>query len=138
MSRISLAKYRIEKAKENLKDAKDILKENRLSLSINRSYYAMFTAARALLALKELDSSKHSGIIALFNQHIIKPGLFPRGFSKFLQKAKRRRENADYGDFVKITQEETQIQLENAKKFVEEAEKVMNEMIKDLVDKGFQ
>jgi len=54
--RISLAKYRIEKAKENLKDAEDAFVRGRFSLSVNRSYYAMFTTARGLLALKELDS----------------------------------------------------------------------------------
>jgi len=86
--RISLAKYRIEKAKENLKDAEDAFVRGRFSLSVNRSYYAMFTTARGLLALKELDSSKHSGVIALFNQHIIKMGLFPKDLSKFLSKAK--------------------------------------------------
>jgi len=31
----------------------------------------MFTSARAILALRELDSSKHSGVIALFSQHIV-------------------------------------------------------------------
>ncbi|MCD6256670.1 HEPN domain-containing protein [Candidatus Aerophobetes bacterium] len=65
MSRINLARYRMDKARENLKDAEDALARSRFSLSANRSYYAMFTAARGLLALKELDSSKHSGVICL-------------------------------------------------------------------------
>jgi len=127
--RISLAKYRIEKAKENLKDAEDAFVRGRFSLSVNRSYYAMFTTARGLLALKELDSSKHSGVIALFNQHIIKMGLFPKDLSKFLSKAKDIREKADYGDFVEITEEDAQIQLKNAKRFIEEAEKTLQRMI---------
>ncbi|MFQ6083464.1 MAG: HEPN domain-containing protein [Candidatus Aminicenantia bacterium] len=78
MSRIELAKYRIKKAQENLKESEDSLKQKHWGLSVNRSYYAMFTSVRALLALKELDSSKHSGVIALFNQYIIKTGLFPK------------------------------------------------------------
>lgn len=92
----------------------------------------MFTAARALLALKGLDSSKHSGVIALFNQHIVKVGIFSKEFSRYLPKAKRIREEADYGDFVKITQEDAQIQLNNAQDFVEEAKKRLQEMIKDV------
>lgn len=91
----------------------------------------MFTSARAILALKELDSSKHSGVISLFSQHIIKPGLFPKELSKFLREAKRKREGADYGDFVEVTKEDAQIQLEHAKKFVEEAENLLQELTKE-------
>ena len=131
MRRINLAKYRIEKSQENLQEAEDALKQNHFGMSVNRSYYAMFTSARAILALKELDSSKHSGVIALFSQHIIKPGLFPKELSKFLRKAKRIREDVDYGDFVEITKKDAQMQLEHAKEFLEEAENSLQEMIKD-------
>ena len=131
MRRINLAKYRIQKAQENLQESEDALEQDHFGMSVNRSYYAMFTSARAILALKELDSSKHSGVIALFSQHIIKPGLFPKELSKFLRKGKRLRENADYGDFVEITKEDAQTQLEHAKEFVGEAENSLQEMIKD-------
>ena len=50
MSRTDLARYRMAKAREILQDAEDALTRRRFMLSVNRSYYAMFTAARALLA----------------------------------------------------------------------------------------
>ncbi|MEW6482932.1 MAG: HEPN domain-containing protein [bacterium] len=128
MSRINLAKYRIEKAKERLVEAEDSLAKNHYGLSVNRTYYAMFTAARALLALKELDSSKHSGVIALFNQHIVKPGFFSKEIGKLLAKAKDIREDADYGDFVKITKEDAQTQLAYAKEFIKEAKGVFTKL----------
>lgn len=127
--RIKLAKFRLNRANEILKESEDSLKQKHFGLSVNRSYYAMFTAVRALLSLKEKDSSKHSGVIALFNQYIVKPGIFPKECSKFLRDAKKIREEADYGDFVEITREDAQIQIENAKKFLEEAEKTMQKMI---------
>ena len=117
--------------KEILKESEDAFAHGHLGNSVNRSYYAMFTAARALLALKEKDSSKHSGVIALSNQYIVKVGLLPREFSKFLRDAKRLRENSDYGDFVEITKEDAQVQLEDAKKFVEEAGKTLQKMIEN-------
>ncbi|MEA3432098.1 MAG: HEPN domain-containing protein [candidate division WOR-3 bacterium] len=129
--RIDLAKYRMEKAKEILKESEDAFAHSHLANSVNRSYYAMFTAARALLALKEKDSSKHSGVIALFNQYIVKVGLLPREFSKFLRDAKRLRENSDYGDFVEISKEDAQIQLQNAKEFVQESQKTLQKMIEN-------
>ena len=131
MRRTNLAKYRMGKAHENLQESEDALKQGHFGMSVNRSYYAMFTSARAILVLKELDSSKHSGVISLFSQHIIKPGLFPKELSKFLREAKRKREGADYGDFVEVTKEDAQIQLDHAKKFVEEAENLLQGMIKD-------
>jgi uncharacterized protein (UPF0332 family) len=90
----------------------------------------MFTSARAILALQEMDSSKHSGVIALFNQHIVKEGFFSKEISKFLPKAKDIREDADYGDFVEITQEDAQTQIKRATQFVEEAEKMTQDMIR--------
>lgn len=70
--KIDLSKYRLEKAKEHLMSAEDLLKNDHLRDSTSRSYYAIFTTARAILALKDLDSKKHSGVISLFNQHLIK------------------------------------------------------------------
>jgi len=132
--RIELANYRLSKAKEMLKESEDSLKQKHFSLSVNRSYYAMFTSARAILSLKEKDSSKHSGIISLFNQYLIKPDIFPEEYSRFLRDAKRIRENADYGDFVEITEEDAQIQLKKAREFVEEIEKVMGKMLSESKD----
>ena len=130
MSRTNLAIYRMQKAKEILIEARDNLNQKHYGLSVNRSYYAMFAAARAILALKEVDSSKHSGVIALFNQHIVKAQLFPKETSKFLSKAKDIREDADYGDFVEITEEDAQTQIKRAIRFVEDAEKTIQDMIR--------
>jgi len=88
MSRENLAMYRMQRSKEILIEARDNLKQKHHGLSINRSYYARFTAARALLALKEMDSSKHSGVIALFNQHIVKAKLFPKEIRKIYKHVK--------------------------------------------------
>jgi len=88
MSRKALADYRIERAKEILVEAKDTLTQSHYKLSVNRSYYAMFTAVKALLALKEKDSSKHSGVISLFSRYIIKNNLFPRNLVSICQKPK--------------------------------------------------
>ena len=63
----SLANYRLSKSKSDLNAAEILLKNKLYSQSINRSYYAIFHAVRALLAFDKFDSKKHSGIIAYFN-----------------------------------------------------------------------
>lgn len=126
-----LAKHRIEKAKERLKISKELLDLGHSADSLSKSYYAMFSAAKALLALKELDSSKHSGVISLFNRYIVKEGLFSKESSRLLSETKLEREEADYEDFVTVTQEDAKLQLKNAIKFVKEAQKVLIKIIKE-------
>ena len=75
---IDLSLYRLERSKEDLETAEENLKSGKLRASVNRSYYAVFHALRAVTALDHFDSSKHSGIIAFFNQHYVKTGIFDK------------------------------------------------------------
>tara|TARA_B100001964_G_C14181016_1_gene576255 strand:+ start:727 stop:1131 length:405 start_codon:yes stop_codon:yes gene_type:complete len=120
--RESLVSYRLESAREKLKAAVDLLDNNDYKDSVGRSYYAIFTAARALLATKQLDSSKHSGVIALFNRHFVKVGTMSKDTSKLIEKAKLYREQADYGDFFNVSKEEAEEQVRTSRKFIEEIE----------------
>ena len=59
-----LAGYRMDRAKEMLVAARENLEIGQYKTSLNRSYYAIFHAMRAMNILKGFDSSKHSGVIA--------------------------------------------------------------------------
>ena len=67
-SMIQLSQYRFSRAKEVLRDAETLLNQDSFSSSVNRSYYAIFHALRAVTALDGFDSSKHSGVIAYINR----------------------------------------------------------------------
>jgi uncharacterized protein (UPF0332 family) len=121
----TLVLYRLESAREKLNAAEDLLAKSHYKDSVSRSYYAIFTAARALLATKKLDSSKHTGVIALFNQHFVKNGIVRKEASKWLERAKLYREQADYGDFYIVTLQEAEAQILSAREFIEEIENVM-------------
>ena len=54
-NRRELIKYRLESAKERLNSAEVLLASKSYKDSIGRSYYAMFTAVRALLAKDGVD-----------------------------------------------------------------------------------
>ena len=58
-NRRELIKYRLESARERLNSAEVLLASKSYKDSIGRSYYAMFTAVRALLAKDGVDYSKH-------------------------------------------------------------------------------
>jgi uncharacterized protein (UPF0332 family) len=47
---------RLKRSKQHLKSARDLLQNDDFADSISRSYYAIFQAARALLALQEVES----------------------------------------------------------------------------------
>jgi uncharacterized protein (UPF0332 family) len=115
-----LVRYRIENSKEKLCSAKILLENSMFKDSISRSYYAMFTAARALLATKHLDSSKHTGVVSLFNRHFVKTGIVTKDLGRMLMKGRDLRQNGDYKDFVETSLEEAQEQYNNAKKFIEQ------------------
>ena len=123
---VDLIRYRLENSKEKLKSAKILLENNQLKDSLSRSYYAMFTAARALMATKLLDSSKHSGVVSLFNQHFVKTGIFSKDLGRILLKGKDLRQDGDYKDFVEVSKEEVTKQYKGAEEFINKIEKVLS------------
>ena len=95
-----LAKYRLQKAKEDLNRARRELEVSDYKLALNRSYYAIFHALRAVNTLDGFDSSKHSGVIAHFNQYHVKNNDFPPDVSKKIAAAMNVRQASDYDDFL--------------------------------------
>lgn len=118
-----LSKYRLETAKDDLATAKKNFEDARYRASVNRSYYAIFHALRALTALDQFDSGKHSGIIAYVNQHYVKEGIFDKDFSKLIDSAYRLREKADYEDFYIVAIEDARKQIEKAEAVIAAVEK---------------
>ncbi len=122
---LDLANHRMENAKGRLKSAEALLASGNFGDSIGRSYYAIFTAARSLLALKGLDSKKHSGVMALFNEQFVKTGLLPTEIYQIIASAKAKRERADYEDFVEFSYDEASHQLSLAREFVQNVEQTL-------------
>jgi len=118
----ALFAYRLGQARESLDAARALLKESILRSSINRSYYAMFYAVLALLAVEKRETSKHSGAISLFDTEFVKKGLFGRDFSRWLHEAFDLRQRSDYAADVPISVEEGAIVLDRARAFVEGVE----------------
>ena len=114
-----LAQYRIDSAMERLEASRVLIDSGLYQDAVSRAYYAVFQAARAVLATKSLDSKKHSGVISLFNKDFIKTGKLPRDFGKILKKAKDLRQASDYNDFYLVSKEEAKDAVESAERFIE-------------------
>lgn len=114
-----LSKYRFETSLENLEDAKLMFENERYKNALNRAYYSIFHAIRSVNTLNGFDSSKHSGVIAFFNQSYVKEGVFDKELSKIIKQAYDYREKADYLDFYIASSEEAGKQIARAEVFKE-------------------
>ena len=113
-NRRELIKYRLESARERLNSAEVLLASKSYKDSIGRSYYAMFTAVRAILAVDEVDFKKHAGVISYFQREYIKTGKFDKRYSKYLSNAFRIRNDTDYADFYIVKRQDAEEQYERA------------------------
>jgi uncharacterized protein (UPF0332 family) len=112
------------KAQRALASAHTLLQDNDSDGACNRAYYAMFDAARAALIASKAPvppeiAKTHSGLIAAFSLHLVKPGLFPVELGKSFNKAEDLRLMADYkGD--PISAEDALWTVQQAQAFVEQ------------------
>ena len=114
----TLSKYRLDRAREDLEVAVNNHQSGFYKAAINRSYYAIFHAIRAVNILGGFDASKHSSVIAHFNQFYVHEGKFDRDSYKLIDSAYRIREKCDYSDFFIVSKEDSENQIKNAKKFM--------------------
>lgn len=125
-NKFELMKYRLDMSKEQLKSSEILLEAGNYKDSISRSYYSMFTATRALLALECIDFSKHTGVISYFQKEYIKTGLIDKKYSKYLSQAFQIRNNSDYADFFIVSKKDAQEQSEKAREFHSAIEEYIN------------
>jgi len=123
---LHLIKYRLEQAQVALDDAKFLMDGKRSPQSIvNRSFYAMFYAALALLQKIGKVPSKHAGVISLFDTEFALKGLFPRELSKDFHKAFELRQVSDYKVIEELSLQNAEDAWQKAVRFVEAVKKYL-------------
>lgn len=122
-----LVGYRMERAREMLDAAEGNLKIGQFKTSLNRSYYAIFHAMRAVNILKGFDSSKHSGVIAFFNKEYLKEEILDRSLSVIVKNSAFLREKSDYDDFYIASKTEAEKQLDDARVFLGKIEEYLKQ-----------
>ena len=122
MDKIDIA---FQKSEEALEVAKSNLKNRYYSASINRSYYAVFYAVKALLLKKGKNPKTHSGTIAEFGLEYTINDNFNKNTSKILSRLEDDRENADYDISFQSTEKKAKKDLINAEIFIKECRKFL-------------
>jgi len=113
-----LIRYKLTRAEETIEEARVMLQTNHLYGAANRIYYACFYAVTALLLTQNLSSSRHSGVIALFNRHFVKPGLISVDMGKFYSRIFDNRLESDYADWIEMKKDDIQEELTRGKEFI--------------------
>jgi len=120
-----LINQELELAREFLRDADMLLKADSLRSSESRAYYSIFHATRAILLLLGLEPKTHKGTISLFGKEVVKKGIVDREYAKIIGRAFSRREEADYQSGIFIEKEDVETLVNDAKRFVSEAEMLL-------------
>lgn len=113
---IKLAITELNEAKSDLESAREELDKLNWKWSVEKAYYAMFHAARALLILKGYKERSHICLIIALNELYVKKGELDRKYLDFIEIAKFRREDAIYAS--RYDKEIAVTHVENAGKFV--------------------
>ncbi len=109
-----LSDYRLQQAEESLTVAKTCISNEFYKDSINRSYYSVFYAIKAVLALGTVDFKRHKDVVAHFNKEYVATGKFPRELGRKIGNLKQIREESDYDDFYIASKEEAEDQIKTA------------------------
>lgn len=123
-----LCRYRFEQAQQSLGSAKHNLGFD-LKTSLNRSYYSIMYAVKALLAADKLDAHSHRGLFIVFNKEYIKTGKIDKKYSEILKEASMIRDKSDYDDFYIVSKDEAREQVVNAESFLMEISKNIEAML---------
>ncbi len=127
-----LSDIRMKKALEFLEDAQVNFKDSRNRTSVNRSYYAVLNAARALLILEGANPETHSGTVTMLSLRFVKPGLLPVKIIKDFKVLLSRRTDVDYGDFETIDASDAEDSLRIAGEMIDDLDRTRRKMIESL------
>ena len=122
----------IRKARSLYDDALFNLNGGRYATAVNRGYYAVLAASRALLILKGIDPETHSGCKTMLSLHFVKTGLLSRELIEDFKTLLARRTDLDYGDFEEIDSEKAGDSINRAEKFISNAEEIRKALINEM------
>ncbi len=88
---------------------------------INRAYYVLFYALLSLFLKTgtNVQTSKHSGIISLFDREFVRTEKFDRRFSRILHNLFDDRQEGDYKEFSEISMEKARQHAIFAREFLD-------------------
>ncbi len=125
-----LFEYRLQQALTTLEDAKKMMREEISPRSvINRAYYSMFYMVLALFLKMNVNikTSKHTGVISIFDKEFVLSGKIDKKYSKILHSMFNDRQEADYKEFVEISEDDAMNGVNYAEDFINAVNKFISD-----------
>lgn len=122
-----LIAYRLERANEVFEEAEQIAKMKHWNSCVNRLYYSCFYAVNALLLQRDFSSSKHTCIRAIFNKEFVHTGIIERKYGKLYNLLFDYRQQSDYEDLFRMTEDKVKPWISKTKDFVNLIEKLIQD-----------
>jgi uncharacterized protein (UPF0332 family) len=116
----------LEEAEKRIEASKILLGEGYYKDAVSRAYYSMYSASKALLSMKGIQTKTHEGLASKIGELAIK-GVIEREYGRILTKAKDMRGTADYGMYKEFSLEEVRSLIENAERFLERIKRAIKE-----------
>ncbi len=108
----------LQKAQQFLEDAEWALEGKRYANVLNRSYYVMYACMQALLFEHNIFAKTHNGIQSKFREYYIKTDVFPLEYNNLLKVNDLFRQESDYNFDAEIEEEDAELAIENARRFL--------------------
>lgn len=115
----------LKRAETSIKAAKDMIEKEYYDIAASRAYYAAFYAASALLLKENIDTNKHSGVIASIHRLFVKEGKMDKEQGKNLNWLFELRGIGDYGVSEHVSSGEAYKSIKVAEEFLASAIRIL-------------
>jgi len=111
----------LQRADTSLSAAREMIEKGYFDIAASRAYYAAFYAASALLLKENIDTNKHSGVIASIHRHFVKAGRLDKEQGRNLNWLFELRSVGNYGVSEHVSNGEAQRAVLAAAEFLASA-----------------
>jgi len=116
-------------ARDRMEAATLLVEHGKMEDAVNRAYYAVFHASRALLYSVGRDAKSHSGLLSSVGLHLIEKGQMEKKYGSVLRRLFEARETADYMVGAIFEEEEVTNMVRDAASYVAMAEHLARENV---------
>ncbi len=120
-----LVKYRIARSKETLEEAILLANGGYWNAVANRLYYSCYYMIAALLLKNGHPANSHNGVKTIFYKEFVKTEMVSLETGKLYSRLFNLRQQGDYFDFQKFTQEEIYPFIADVRSLIGEIEKLI-------------
>lgn len=121
------SRHLLDKAEHAIRAGQILLDSDEAEFAAGRAYYAMRYVAEALLYERGLAFRKHTAVHAAFGKEFAATGLLDPKFHRWLMTASDLRLQGDYDAVARVTHEDVETRLQQAREFLAAARGYLDE-----------